>query len=188
MQALTRLVERLDELSIPYAVGGSLASATHGEPRSTRDVDVLVALEPAKIEALVAALRGDFYVDRDSVREACQLGTSFNVIHLRLYLKIDVFVAGERLLDREQLARRVAARPEADVRPVMVTSPEVIVLRKLDWRRHGGGASVQQWRDVLGVLKVQASRLDLEYLRQTARELGLADELEQALAEAGRSE
>ena len=82
--------------------------------------------------------------------------------------------------------RRGPARPERDSKPVFVTSPEVIVLRKVDWYRRGGGASEHQWRDVLGVLKVQGSRLDTTYLRDMARELGLDALLERALAEAGR--
>ncbi len=185
LRALSLLVERLEQLSIPYVVGGSIASSTHGEPRATRDIDVLVALDEEAIAPLVAALGADFYVDAASVHEARRLGRSFNVIHLHFFQKIDVFVAGDDLLDREQLARRVVARPEPETRPVFVTSPELIVLRKLDWYRRGGEASARQWRDVLGVLKVQGPRLDRAYVRRMARELGLADTLELALAESG---
>jgi hypothetical protein len=40
------------------------------------------------------------------------------------------------------------------------------------------------WRDVLGVIKVQAGALDAEYLRRWAPHLGVADLLERALSEA----
>ena len=186
-RALLRFVEVVDALSIPYAVGGSLASGVFGEPRATHDFDVLVALRPAQVQPLAGALATEFYFDREAISEALSRASSFNVIHLASAQKIDVFVAGERLLDREQLARRVSARALADVLPVYVTSAEVIVLRKLDWFRRGGEVSERQWRDVISVLRVQGDRLDREYLSVTARELGLQELLERALAEAGSS-
>ena len=68
-------------------------------------------------------------------------------------------------------------------RRAYVVSPEDIVLQKLDWFREGGELSTQQWRDVLGVIKVQGDRLDVEYLRSTASEAGLADLLDRAFAD-----
>jgi hypothetical protein len=64
-----------------------------------------------------------------------------------------------------------------------VASAEDTLLAKLEWYRMGGEVSERQWRDVLGVLKVQAGGLDLEYLRRWARELGVDDLLERALAQ-----
>jgi hypothetical protein len=45
--------------------------------------------------------------------------------------------------------------------------------------------SVKQWRDVLGVLKVQGERLDFAYLEAMAGRFGLADLLERAREDAG---
>lgn len=45
--------------------------------------------------------------------------------------------------------------------------------------------SDRQWGDVTGVLKVQGERLDFAYLRHWAKELGVADLLERALADSG---
>ena len=63
----------------------------------------------------------------------------------------------------------------------MVASPEDILLAKLEWYRMGGEVSERQWRDVIGVLRVQAGVLDVDYLQRMARELEVADLLEQAL-------
>ncbi|NOZ50823.1 MAG: hypothetical protein GXP37_12380, partial [Chloroflexi bacterium] len=45
--AVTLLViEALEALDVPYFVGGSLASALHGEPRATLDSDLVADLRP----------------------------------------------------------------------------------------------------------------------------------------------
>lgn len=64
-------------------------------------------------------------------------------------------------------------------------SPEDIVLQKLEWYRKTAETSDRQWRDVLGVLKVQGSDLDLAYLRHWTPLLGVEDLLERAHREAG---
>jgi hypothetical protein len=43
---LPRLPEVLNELGIPFVIGGSLASSVHGVPRATMDVDLVVFGEP----------------------------------------------------------------------------------------------------------------------------------------------
>jgi hypothetical protein len=68
-------------------------------------------------------------------------------------------------------------------RKAYVTTSEDIILAKLEWYRLGNEISDRQWRDILGVLKVQAGRLDLDYLRQWAAELNITDLLQRALKE-----
>ncbi|MCZ6649321.1 MAG: hypothetical protein O7D35_01505 [Acidobacteria bacterium] len=54
-------------------------------------------------------------------------------------------------------------------------------LQKLLWYRDGGEVSDQQWRDVLGILRVQERLIDAAYLRRSAPVLGVSDLLERAL-------
>jgi hypothetical protein len=65
----------------------------------------------------------------------------------------------------------------------MVVDTEDIILAKLEWHRLGNKIPDRQWRDILGILKVQAGRLDLDYLCKWAVELKVADLLQRALME-----
>jgi hypothetical protein len=180
LQATVAAADALEAIGIRYAVGGSLASSVHGMPRSTRDVDLLAEVRPGDADRLAAVLEGAFHVDPESVREAVRDGSSFNVFHKETLFKVDVFVLHDDLgraeLDRRDLHELVEGRG------VFVSTPEDTVLRKLEWYRKGGELSDQQWKDVLGVLEVQAGKMDLAYLSSWAARLGIGDLLERALA------
>ncbi len=177
----------LEEMGVPYLVGGSLASITHGMVRNTVDADLVADIQPEQIGPFVQALQDEFYVDPLSIADAIQHRSSFNLIHLDTMFKVDLFLPKDRSFDRVQLERRgrevIVEDPE---RTAWVASAEDIILAKLEWFRMGGEVSERQWRDVLGVLKTQGERIDVEYLHKWAAELNVSDLLEQALIEATR--
>jgi hypothetical protein len=177
------VARHLDAMGIVHTIGGSIASSFAGEPRSTVDIDFVVALEERHAEALVAALSAEFYVDPDALRRAIRTRSSTNLIHQATQLKVDLFVAGGTPLDARQLARRLSV-DLGDGRCLFVHPPEDILLQKLRWYRRGGEVSDRQWRDVAAIVRVQGRRLDREYLRDGAGILGVSDLLERALREA----
>lgn len=159
-----------DALGIPYVLGGSVASSLIGEPRSTADLDVAVRIRAHDLDALLAAVAEDFYVSPEHAHDALRDEGAFNLIAWRSADKVDVFVLGEGLLDRRQIERRQCV--EVAGVSIWVTSVEDQVLRKLTWFQMTGETSERQWRDVVGILTVQAGRLDEDDLTRTADALG----------------
>ena len=181
-ELLKYTVETLDRAGIDYMVTGSIVSSLQGEPRSTHDLDVVVTIKPAHIPALLAAFsRPRYYVAEEAIREAMRTGGVFNVIDTVEGDKVDFWMLTDSEFDRSRFARRY--EEEVLGFRLKVSSPEDTILAKLRWANMSGGSD-RYVRDALGVYEVQAARLDLAYLTEWARRLGVADLLEQIQQEA----
>ncbi len=185
---ITPLVEALEELGVPYHIGGSVASSLYGLPRLTIDVDIVADLRQGHVRPLIDQLQTDYYIDEDMIRDAIKRRGSFNVIHLDTMLKVDVFIPKTRLFDQEELRRVQQEVLSEGTRPFNIASPEGTILNKLEWYRMGGEVSDRQWNDILGVLKVQGTNLDMLYLKKWSTNLKVTDLLERALVDAGLKE
>lgn len=182
IQVTMEVVNALERLGINYVIGGSLASALHGVARATMDSDIVADFREEHIAPFVEALKSTFYVDDEMIRDAIRAHRSFNVIHLQSLFKVDIFVAKDREFDRLQIARRSAYLLSVERNEsAYVASAEDTILAKLEWYRMGDEVSDRQWKDILGVIKVQADKLDMEYLRRGANLLKVTDLLERAL-------
>lgn len=185
LAAVAGVVRVFEKLGVDYLIGGSVASSVFGEPRQTVDADLLACLSIRHAQPLVRELAGAFYADLPAISAAIQNQGSFNLIHLETMSKVDVFVSWQTPFGESQLSRREKKSVgQGTPLELYFASAEDTVLAKLDWYRKGGEVSDRQWRDLLGVLMVQAGALDQEYLRHWAGELRVADLLQRALDEA----
>lgn len=184
--ALEPVVDALESLGVRYRVGGSVASSALGVPRSTLDVDVACELRQHHVSALVDRLIETYYIDEDMVRDAIKRESCCNVIHLATMLKVDLFMRRSRPFEDVAFERTI--RRTLDITPggreFDLTTPEDIILHKLEWFEAGGRVSDRQWHDIVGVLAIQRD-LDRAYLQNWARELGVEELLAKALREVG---
>jgi hypothetical protein len=180
------VAEILNALDIPYLIGGSVASTLMGEMRATEDVDIVADLKIEKVVQLLQSLQPRFYVSENAVQDAVRYKRSFNLIDNESLGKVDIFILKDQPFPQIEFQRRRSqlVRQNPDQMLVLPT-PEDIILQKLTWYRMTKNESQRQWRDVLGVLKLQGDRLDFEYLQKWALELELSDLLATACTESG---
>ena len=170
-------------------VGGSFAGSYYGFARNTQDADFIVLMKHEDVDGFVDAFSQGFYLDRGTIEDSLRRCTSFNIIHFQSSFKVDFFMLRPESFHQKSFSRRQSTRldPQQQAETLLQTAEDT-VLAKLDWYRQGGEVSELQWRDVVGILKVQAGRLDLKYLEHWARELGVYDLFSRALDDAGASQ
>jgi hypothetical protein len=170
--ALHRVVEILERLDIPYAIGGSLASMAYGEPRYTMDIDVLVQLSIADLHRLIPEFPSEeYYVSEEAARDAVGRRGQFNIIPMGSAVKIDVYVAGDPIaLGQISSARRM---PISDAATANFSAPEELIIKKLQF--YSGGGSEKHLRDIAAMLKISGDRIDRERVGSLAAALGLED-------------
>lgn len=172
---LERLVRLLDDAGVPFMVAGSFASAAHGMPRTTQDVDVVI--DPPSAEALEVLVRAmppeAYYVDIDAARDAMRRRAQFNVVDLASGWKVDLILRKDREFSREEFARRVPLSLLGV--QVFAASAEDTVIAKLEWSAQSGG-SERQRRDVAGILATTAGQIDRAHIERWVGELGLEEE------------
>ncbi|MEQ8768606.1 MAG: hypothetical protein RL885_32165 [Planctomycetota bacterium] len=178
---LRQVLEGLSRWGIPYMICGSVASSVLGEPRMTANIDIVNDPTEEPLLDLVGELEAaGLYADADSARAALQARAMFNVIDPVSGFKVDFIIRKDRPFSIEEFRRR----REAEVWGIraLLTTAEDLILSKLE--RSMKGASERQFRDALGVFVLSMQRLDREYLRIWAGELGLEALLKRLWAEA----
>jgi len=178
LDATTRLIVAiLKKLDRPFAFTGGLAAITYGDPRSTRDVDLIMEIDPWEkdfADTLADLLNEDFFFSLEGCREAIEEQTMFQAIHKETMFKVDFHLSD--LVPGSCERRQDVKIPTGLIVPMVI--PEDSILSKLCWIKLGSGRSR---KDVVGMLRVQET-LDNDYLEKTAEQLGvkpILDELRQ---------
>jgi hypothetical protein len=177
LEVLQRTTAALDRTGIAYMLTGSFASVYYGSPRSTQDIDLVIAANPAQLRAFIEALPGaEYYADLDAALEAHKRESLFNIIDLKTGWKIDMIIRKARPFSQEEFGRRQLLSMHGV--SLFVASAEDVILSKLEWSKLA--QSQRQIEDAAGILKIRADSLDRSYLDKWIRELGLTKEWNEA--------
>ena len=173
-------VRPLNQLRIPYMITGGVASVVYGEPRFTRDIDLVLALRPADASRFAGAWPQDaFYVPPIEVIAAESARSAyghFNVVHHETTMRADVYLAGDDPLNSWAFGHIV--RRQVDEDEVALAPIEAVILSKLRYYQSGG--SDRHLRDIHRMLRVSGDLVNRPELERWAQRLGVQAEWRQA--------
>lgn len=172
-EVLRRVSTALERAGIGYMLTGSFASAHYGAPRSTLDIDLVIAANPEQLRAFVQSLpKGEYYADLDAALKAHKSQSLFNVIDIATGWKVDLIIRKSRAFSQEEFSRRQLVTVQ-DI-PIFVASAEDVVIAKLEWSKLA--ESQRQIEDVATILRLRWDLLDRPYLKKWISELNLSKE------------
>jgi predicted nucleotidyltransferase len=148
-------VGAFERVDVPYVLIGGLASAVHGRPRTSRDIDVLVRNADAK-RALAALGEAGFETEETNPQWIFKATKNDVQVDLIFWLKGDIY------LDEEMLER--SEERDFDGVRVRVIPPEDLIVVKAVIHDE---QTPRHWGDALGV--IADSELDWDYLARRAR-------------------
>jgi len=173
-------VRPLNLLRVPYLVTGGVASVVYGEPRLTRDIDLVLQLRPKDARRFAGAWPAEaFYlppvevIAEESARSA---DGHFHVIHHQTAMRADVYVPGDDALSAWAFAHKVVRRVEDDA--VVLAPVEAVIVNKLRYYRIGG--SDRHITDIRLMLRVSGAQVNRAEVERWAARLGVEREWEEA--------
>jgi hypothetical protein len=172
MTVFQDVLERLDGAGIPYMVVGSLSSIVYGEPRMTKDMDIVVdvqAQDAEKFEQLFP-FEGFYCPPGEILKAEIVSRGQFNLIHHESGLKIDLIVRKQSPHSIEEFKRRQKVSFWHGFEATLA-SPEDVILKKLEYYRDGG--SEKHITDIRGILA--NTKIDQAYLENWVVKLGLKE-------------
>ncbi|MBN1890994.1 MAG: hypothetical protein JW850_23560 [Thermoflexales bacterium] len=175
---VARVTTVLEELGIDYYIVGGYAAIAWGEPRLTIDADIVVNMASTHVKAFVERFPIDqgYYVSQEGIYDALRRRYAFNVIHSFTGARVDLMpVPGRDAATRQAMARRRRIEFGRGY-TAYFASPEDILLFKL--RYYVQTDSSKHLRDARGILAVQGSDLDMDYISAQAARLGITHALE----------
>jgi hypothetical protein len=177
-----KLREALAQAHVQYFVTGSFVSSAHGVPRSTNDIDIVIAPTSEQLAVLLAEFsEAEYYSDRDDAFDALTHRSQFNIIDQKTFWKVDFIVSKDEPFDRSRFERRKITEI-AGVK-VYAATPEDIIIAKLRWAKLG--ESERQIDDAAGVIRMQGEQLDSSYVKKWVELLLLEEQWKAAVRRAG---
>jgi hypothetical protein len=159
---------RLDGANIGYMLTGSMAMNYYAQPRMTRDIDVVVALQPADTARVVQLFSPDYYVSREAVEDSITHESLFNLIHNESVIKVDCIIRKQSEYRLTEFNRR--HRIKIEDFETWIVRKEDLILSKLFWAKDSH--SELQLRDVKNIV---STGFDRAYIERWTPELDLTN-------------
>ena len=158
----------LNEEGEVYVVVGGLAVLFYGIPRTTMDIDIIIAMDRDETRRFAEFLNeNDFFADEEDIKTAFEEKSHATIEDKTSMVRLDIKgIYNEN--DRITLGRR--RRVSSADFAFFVASPEDTIANKLLF------GSEQDVKDVEGIYARQFENLDMAYLEERCKRLGVYDE------------
>jgi len=150
---------KLEQAALDYMLTGSIAMNYYAIPRMTRDIDIVIAVQPGYLDRLIELFQPDYYVSREAIAGAIAHSSIFNLIHNESVIKVDCIVKKNTPYRRVEFERRV--RISLGDFFVWIVSKEDLIISKLFWARDSH--SELQLRDVRNLAKTGCDNVFIEH-------------------------
>ncbi len=176
LEVLKDITSKLESKNIDYLLVGSLASMYYGQPRFTNDVDLVVQIHSSQTHMFLELFKiEEYYCPPDEIlRDEILRSGSFNLIHQKSMIKIDIDIAKPTDFYKSELSRKLRVTISAGLQ-VNIASAEDIIIKKLDYYRMGG--SEKHLTDIRGILS--ETKVDQAYLDFWIQKFGLSEQWSQ---------
>lgn len=174
---LQRVTSVLEQVGIAYMLTGSFASSYHGAPRSSQDIDIVISPTLDQMRSLIDLLpAAEYYRDLSMALDAQRREGMFNIIEIATGYKVDFIIRKSRPFSREEFERRFMA--DFKGLPLSMATAEDVLIAKLEWAKRS--ASERQVKDAADILRIRSKELDMAYIENWVRELGLGEQWDAA--------
>lgn len=175
------ILNTLESLDIPYMIIGAFAGTVYGITRVTYDIDIVVELNDAHIEALAEAYPPPrYYADPYQMRQSIALGIMFNIIDGERGEKADLIpltmVSRYRHAFQNRV-RQIVGLGDSTFEVWCARPEDVIIGKLMAWaegrsRKHEDDIYEMLTFYYLGLATTLDSPLDETYIDQRAALLG----------------
>ena len=188
------VMHALKAAGISSYLSGSIASSLHGMQQSARDIDLVLIWQRDRslpLDTILAPLSETYLVEPEEIQQALSEGKKVSILHLGTLMKLDLILPQTLGFDEAMQESLVFLPLDERYAPFPVASALEMVVCKLVRcarelvARPDGIVNDAEWNDLLGILKVQGTRLDLAQLIFFAHRLEAGHLLPQALDDAG---
>lgn len=188
------VMQVLSEQGISSYIGGSIASSIHGMQQSASDIDlVLIGQERdcLSVRAALAALHDQYLFEPGELAQKPSHISSLALIHIGTLMKIDVLVPRTSIFNETMQTKVMPLLIDERYPPLPLASALEMMVWKLArcakelTASSDGMMNDAEWNDILGMLKVQGTTLDIGQLTYWTQILNAGHLLPLALDDAG---
>ncbi|HEX8461817.1 MAG TPA: hypothetical protein VF623_10320 [Segetibacter sp.] len=162
-----KIVDVLNELSIPYMLSGSVAMSIYIIPRATRNFDFVVYMHQKQVANFVQQFKEGYYCDEDSIKDAIKHKSMFNIIDQGSEYKADFILLKEDEYGIEAFNRRI----EMDYfgKLFFLVTAEDLIIAKIIWIQQS--KSALQIEDIKKLCELKT--LDWTYINRWTKKMRL---------------